>query len=205
MFIREWKLGDRLVHAGRPEWGIGEVRSAEVLSHNGSKCQRLTVRFDRAGVKTLSTAFADLRSADQMGHLVPPPDGHDNGTAPAWPQPNEGAELAARMLQLPDDATDPFRSRKSRFETSLNLYRFTPTGASLLDWAAGQSGLKDPLSHFSRHELERLFDRFRVNLDAHLKKLGFELKKEDPAAMAAAIAAAPLAAKQAVKRLDIGR
>jgi hypothetical protein len=31
------------------------------------------------------------------------------------------------------------------------------------------------------------------------------LKKEDPAAMAAAIAAAPLAAKQAVKRLDIGR
>jgi hypothetical protein len=212
MHIREWKLGDRLMHAGRPEWGVGEVRSAESLSHNGTRCQRLTVRFDRAGVKTLSTAFADLRPADQMPRLQePPPDLSANGAAGpnggsgGWLAQAEQGSTVDEITRLPEAATDPFRSRKARFETTLGLYRFTPTGASLLDWASIQSGLKDPLTKFSRHELERLFDRFRMNLDTHLKKLGLELKKEDPAGMAAAIEVAPPAAKQAVKRLDIGR
>jgi hypothetical protein len=225
MSMSEWKLGDRLMHAGRPEWGVGEVRAAEMQNQNGVRCQRLTIRFERAGVKTLSTAFADLRPSSSMPLLVdPPPEPQTttngsgrpasthNGTAAAkggggggWLQEAEQGSITEQMARLPEPATDPFRTRKARFETSLGLYRFTPTGASLLDWASIQSGLKDPLSKFSRHELERLFDRFRVNLDAHLKKLGFELKKEDPSGMAAAIAAAPPAAKQAVKRLDIGR
>ena len=62
MAVKEWKLGDRVVHAGRPEWGIGEIRGAEVTTQDGTKCQRITVRFERAGVKTLTTAFADLQS-----------------------------------------------------------------------------------------------------------------------------------------------
>lgn len=208
MVNREWKLGERLMHGGRPEWGIGEIRSAESLMHNGSKCQRLTVRFERAGVKTLSTAFADLRPADQMPSLVEQPvtETANNGKSErGWLSEVEQGSIVDQMTKLPDDATDPFRTRKARFEASLNLYRFTPTGASLLDWASIQSGLKDPLSKFSRHELERLFDRFRANLDGHLKKLGAELKKEDQASMAALVEAAPPAAKQAVKRLDIGR
>lgn len=208
MVNREWKLGDRLMHAGRPEWGIGEVRSAESLSQNGIRCQRLTVRFERGGVKTLSTAFADLRTADQMPRLVEQEvtEPHRNGgSTRGWLADAEQGSVVDQMTKLPEEATDPFRTRKARFEAALNLYRFTPTGASLLDWASIQSGLKDPLSNFSRHELERLFDRFRAHLDAHLKKLGLELRKEDHAGMMALIEAAPPAAKQAVKRLDIGR
>jgi hypothetical protein len=226
----EWKMGDRLMHAGRPEWGIGEVRAAEAQTQNGVRCQRLTIRFERAGVKTLSTAFADLRPASSMPLLIeqPKPDtsangshrspatsngisartpsaGSESGGGGGWLREAEQGSITDQMTRLPEQATDPFRTRKARFETSLGLYRFTPTGASLLDWASIQSGMKDPLSRFSRHELERLFDRFRVNLDGHIKKLGIELKKEDPSGMAAAIAAAPPAAKQAVKRLDIGR
>jgi hypothetical protein len=198
MGLMEWKLGDRLVHSGMPEWGLGEVRAAESISHEGRKAQRLTVRFDRAGVKIISTAFADLRPA--TGAVQAPPAG--------TPEPEDSADRAAaeaRLAQIPEAATDPFRTRKTRLEATVGLYRFTATGGSLLDWAAAQTGLKDPLSRFSRHELERGFDRFRTNLDAHLRKLVFELKKEDPAALARICAAAGPAARQALKRADAGR
>ena len=69
MTIRPLKPGDRVRHAGRPEWGVGAVQSTEASAHEGKPCQRVTVRFEREGLKTLSTAFADLRSADQFRWL----------------------------------------------------------------------------------------------------------------------------------------
>jgi hypothetical protein len=68
-----------------------------------------------------------------------------------------------------------------------------------------QSGLKDPLSRFSRHELEQFFERFKNTLDAHLRKLVFEMKKEDPSGLSEAVAAAAPHAKQALRRADTGR
>lgn len=202
MAIREWKLGDRLMHAGRPEWGVGEVRSAESVVQDGTRCQRLTIRFDRAGVKTISTAFADLRPREEMPEPAEATGGNGEAHDPLAP----GAVNWEQKLEtVPEDATDPFRTRKARLETTLGLYRFAATGASLLDWAASQTGLKDPLSKFNRHELERLFDRFRANLDAHLKKLTFEMRKADPTALAEAAAGAGPEAKRALKRADMGR
>jgi len=201
MSIREWKLGERVYHAGRPEWGAGEVRSAEGTVQDGTKCQRLTIRFDRAGVKTLTTAFADLRPADQMSRLeaeVP-----DEGAG--WLEKAEAVNPVAKMTELPEVATDPFRTKRARMEATLGLYRFTAGGASLLDWACMQSGLKDPLSRFSRHELEQYFERFKQALDAHLKRLVVEMKREDPAGLAEFAAAAAPPARQALKRMDNGR
>jgi hypothetical protein len=200
MAIREWKLGDRLMHAGRPEWGVGEVRTAESVVQDGTRCQRLTIRFDRAGVKTISTAFADLRPREEMPE---PAEAPDNGEA--HDPLGSGVNWQEKLEAIPEDATDPFRTRKARLESTLGLYRFSPGGGSLLDWAASQTGLKDPLSKFNRHELERLFERFRTNLDAHLKKLAFEMRKADPAALAEATAAAGPEAKRALKRADMGR
>lgn len=193
-----WGIGDKVVHAGKPEWGVGEVRSAESVLSDGRPGQRLTVRFDRAGVKTLATPFADLRAADAVPRWTEPP---PNGESAPIATP----ELVERMTAIPEPATDPFRSRKARLESTLGLYRFTGTGASLLDWAAVQSGLKDPLSRFSRHELEEFFHRFRGALDAHLKRLALEVKREDAAALAALVRAAPPGAHPALKRLDLGR
>jgi hypothetical protein len=199
MVIREWSLGDRIVHASKPEWGTGEVRTAESILQDGVRCQRLTVRFDRAGTKTLSTAFADLRPREGgLEPLLEPEPVND----PLGPQ---GINYQQRLLAIPEDATDPFRSRKARLQTTLTLYRFAPSGGSLLDWAASQTGLKDPLSKFSRHELEQCFDRFRAALDAHLKKLAFEMRKADPAGLAEALAAAGAEGKQALRRADSGR
>jgi len=93
----------------------------------------------------------------------------------------------------------------ARLEATLGLYRFTGAGASLLDWAILQSGLRDPLSRFSRHELEQFFDRFKFNLDSHLKRLVYEMKREDPAGLAELCASAAPSAKQALRRADAGR
>jgi hypothetical protein len=187
-----------VVHAGRPEWGTGEVRTAEAVVQDGQKCQRLTIRFDRAGVKTISTAFADLRTREE----VPEVPAESAAPDPLGP-PSENLE--GKLIALPEDATDPFRSRKARLETTLALYRFNSNGASLLDWAASQTGLKDPLSRFSRHELERSFSRFRMELDGHLRKLTFEMRKADPTGLAEAAATANAEGKQALRRADAGR
>lgn len=200
MVIREWKLGDRVVHAGKPEWGVGEVRSAEAVTQEGQRCQRLTLRFDRAGVKTLTTAYADLRSPEELGQLAEAAEaGYVSGADTSTESPED------RITRLPDAVTDPFTSRRNRLKATLGLYRFSGSGGILLDWAASQTGMKDPLSRFSRHDLERLFDRFRINLDNHLRKLVSEIKREDPHALAELLPAAPAAAQQAVRRLDLGR
>jgi hypothetical protein len=197
MSSRQWGIGDRVIHAAKPEWGTGEVRAAERVVQDGQPGQRLTVRFDRAGVKTLATPFADIRPAESAP--VPVPEESPDPTALATPG------LVQRMTSLPDDATDPFRSRRSRLQATLGLYKYSGTGASLLDWAATLCGMKDPLSRFSRHELEEFFRRFRDTLDGHLKRLAQEVRKEDPRVLAEMTASAPPAAQQVLKRLDTGR
>jgi hypothetical protein len=128
MSSREWKLGEQVFHAGRPEWGVGEIRSAEAAVQDGTKCQRLTIRFDRAGVKTLTTAFADLRPATQMTRLeaeVP-----DDGAG--WLNRAEAVNPVVGLTELPEVATDPFRTKRARLEATLGLYplhwrgRFAP-------------------------------------------------------------------------------
>lgn len=188
-------MGDRVRHAGKPEWGNGQVTAAEAVVQDGRACQRITVRFDRVGLKTLSTAFADLRPAETLLTADAPAD-------PLLADEPDPQELLAR---IPDTATDPFSTPRKRLEVTLGLYRFSDRAGSLLDWAAAQTGLRDPLARFSRHELESHFQKFQFNLDNHLKKLVRELRKADPATLAAVTAAAAPSAKQALRRADAAR
>ncbi len=201
MMPTTWQRGDRVRHAGRPEWGLGTIQSAEAAVLDGKQCQRVIVAFDRVGTRTLSTAFADLRSAADL-----PPVAND--------RPDASDPLAMRMDQIPaeqrlfaipEEASDPFASGRSRLAATLALYRFTDLGASLLDWAAMQTGMKDPLARFNRHELEQHFKRFQVNLDGHLKKLVRDLKRQEPAVVQELTQNASPAARQALRRADTGR
>lgn len=203
--VREWSFGDRVVHAKRPEWGAGVVTAAQKIVHEGIPCQRLTIRFDRAGVKTLSTAVAELVSESEGPVLASSAAQKEADSDAAWLSRLSGRSPEEMMCRLPEAATDPFASLESRLKATLALYRFTDQGGSLLDWAAAQSGLKDPLSEFSRHDLERLFQRFAFARDEHLKKLVQEMRKKDPTVLQVVLRAAPPTATQALRRLDIGR
>lgn len=232
---RQWGFADRVVHAQRPEWGHGIVTAAEDAVHEGTRCQRLTVRFERAGVKTLLTAMAELNpagerpiSAEEPENVAAASPGElvgTNGTrtkvpspvaapaAPAlspanpsgWLEKAEATSPDEVMAKIPEGCTDPFRTIDQRLAATLQLYRFSDMGGSLIDWAAAQTGLKDPLSRFNRHELERFFKRFAHNRDEHLKKLVLELKKKDPALLGRTLRGALPSAQHALRRLDVLR
>jgi hypothetical protein len=194
-----WRPGDTVRHPAKPEWGPGTVVSALSTTQDGKPCQRLNVRFGRAGLKTISTAFAALEPADSPANPAAPQ------RASSWLDEAERLPPAERMSRLPDSVTDPFRTLLQRFKSALDLYTYQPSGGSLIDWATTQSGLTDPLAEFSRHDLEAFFQRFRNNLDQHLRKLAPELAKADREAVRALAAGAPSAAVPVLRRLNIGR
>ncbi len=202
MVAKQWSKGDRVVHAAKPEWGLGEILQAEPTSQDGRPCQRLVVRFDRAGMKTVSTAFAELKPAgDRLDTERTVSMLRDDES----PLLNNGAAIEERMLKLPDSATDPFTTLAARLKGTLDLYRFGETPGGLLDWSSIQTGLKDPLTKFNRHELEQWFGRFKIVLDAHLKKLVRDARKSSPALLASAADACSPSAKQALRRADADR
>ena len=112
------------------------------------------------------------------------------------------ADTTAVMGALPSEATDPFATPAKRLEETLRLYRYTGQGASLIEWATLQSGLADPLTRFSRHDLEELFHRYATHRDRHLAKVRQENLKTDPKALSTIVSAAPPAAREALRRLN---
>lgn len=192
----EYKFGDRVVHTGKPEWGSGVVSAAVAQVQDGKACQRLTIRFERAGVKTLSTAFATLRPADEAPEITRALAETENDML----GPSGEKRVEEIMTGLPEPATDPFASFASRFRATLGLFRFSDDPGSLIDWAAAQSGLKDPLSRFNRHELEQFFQRFRMNRDNHLAKLASDIRRKQPGDLPALTRDAPPAAQRVLRR-----
>ncbi len=216
--------GDTVVHAGKPEWGPGDVLAVEGASHEGKPVQRVTVRFARAGLKTLSTAFAELRPAPaKTGRVAvpavrsqppspsPAPVGIER-PAPAIasgaiePDPDFAVDTSAEALQkLPEQATDPFLPLIARLKATLAVYKYAESPGGLIDWAVTQTALRDPLATFSRHDLEVAFERFRISVDNHLRKLLPLARKDSPREVEALLGTASHGARQAVRRVDIGR
>lgn len=167
----EWKPGDRVIHPQKPEWGVGSITAAQAAIQDGRRCQRLTVRFENGGLKTVSTAFAKLKTAAAGSKAAESPAG-------TWLDQLENTDPKQSLVTLPDAATDPFATTDARLLATLDLYRFSDSGGSLLAWASAQTGLSDPLSRLNRHELEDSFQRFRVALDRHLADLLGKCRRE---------------------------
>lgn len=205
------KQGDKVRHPKRPEWGVGEVTRIEMITRDGQPDQRAWVRFPSVGLKTLLVSVAapepvDVNAADLAARL------HAQTTLVDVEARREGGwlgEIAKKrpeeiMCSLPPRATDPFLSVAKRLENTLSLYRFGPSGTGLIEWAVAQSGLDDPLSRFSRHELEQFHQRWRFELDAHAGRLLQELRRERQP-IEPLLARAPAAAVAAIKRLQQSR
>lgn len=210
--------GDRVRHAGKPEWGIGTVTKVEQLPMNGQPSQRLSVRFPNAGVKTLVTGHnhALLQRVSEDNH---DPLGNGNpSSVTAWDKMNESGWLAPMakrkveeaMISLPQEVRDPFNSLSMRMGLMLALYRFDRTGRGLMDWAVAQTGLDDPLTRFTRQELEQRFERWAFERDQHLAKMLQEVRGSanggnDQKLLQEALKKAPAGAQDAVRRLTGGR
>jgi len=200
MTTPRFQFGDRLLHTDKPEWGVGQVIGAEDVTIEGVAGQRLKIRFEREGLKSLATQIAKLRPAEPQTTMERAEEGVLSGLNP------EDSDKVARevMTAIPEAARDPFASLTARLSATFGLYRFESSGASLIDWAAAQSGLTDPLSRFNRHELEEFFRRFSVSRDEQLKGLIGEAKRADPQAITNAAKGAPKAGVEAGRRF-LGR
>ncbi|GAB5496002.1 MAG: hypothetical protein Phyf2KO_10820 [Phycisphaerales bacterium] len=194
MSSSEWSFGDRVTHADRPEWGEGEITAIQPILVEGRPSQRLTIRFERAGIKKLATSVANIKPAG----------GQPVATGPVSAEPEaelDDKELVARLVRMPEDALDPFISLEKRFEFTLKLYRFSDQGGSLLDWAAMQTGLADPLTRILRHDLELHFAKFRRNLDRHTGDLANQISRQSKQTLRDIAAKAPDEGQQALRRI----
>lgn len=198
------------MHRARPEWGIGSITQAQKSVQDGVQCQRLTVRFEHGGLKTVSTAFAELHRVEGvLGSTglsqTPATPSRRTGVAThrlpvaIEAEDSDLTEVRERLGTLPDEASDPFRPLSSRLRATVELYRYTDQGASLLAWASAVTGLADPLSKVGRHELEQAFARFEVVRDRHLAQLMQAAPREGIDAQAL-IKAMPPEAQRALQR-----
>jgi Protein of unknown function (DUF3553) len=205
MLQRSFSTGDRVVHLDKPEWGGGLVTKTQLLSQQGTHLQMVTVRFDHAGLKSLSTAHARLSYEsdyleESRGSLT---------GQPAWPaEPKDIGLTASRtealqdeqMLRLPEETRDPFQPLGKRLEATLKLYRFNGSPRSLIDWGIMQSGLDDPLSRFGRHDLEMLYEKWERERDQHLAELLDKLRRDDPHEFKQVQVSLPAPARAALQR-----
>lgn len=209
MSQRKFQFGDRVRHVRRPEWGIGSIVKIEPMALNNQPAQRLSVRFFNAGLKTLVEANAELElvTADASNVVMDqahPVNEWENLSEEDWLEPLARRKVEEAMTRLPPEIRDPFNSLRKRLVLCLDLYRFENTGRSLIDWAVAQTGLDDPLSRFTRPELEQLFEPWSSQRQQHLGRLLNQAKSE-LGLVRELVASATPAAQQAVRRITVER
>lgn len=210
--ISRLQTGELLRHALRPEWGTGSIVKIESSTIHGRPVQRLSVRFPNIGIKVLTWPHPDLERRSPIAPETAANGQDQDGGLEQWSNIDDSdwlGPLAKRkvlevMVSLPERARDPFDSLRNRLTVTAELYRFEREGRSLIEWAIAQSGLVDPLSRFTRHELEQLFDRWADERASHFRRLLGEAKRE-PVMVREVIVNAPLSARNAVKQVTASR
>lgn len=204
-----YRYGDRVRHRKRPEWGVGAVIRTEEVTIDGERTQRVSIRFPNEGIKTLSTLHADLSVVQDEPATSPAASSRqgvadfDSMKASGWLSSMADKKVEEVMVAIAEEARDPFLDIGRRLEFTLALYRFDRSGKGLIEWAVAQSGLADPLTRFTRQELEQLFERWAHERDGHLRRLLEEV--QDPNLLRQLTSAAPAEAQRAVKRVGARR
>ncbi len=194
---QSYKRGDEVIHPLRPEWGPGVVISAASIVHEAQPAQRLIVDFSNHGRVTLNTGVAQLVAREGFvpmtmtttstvstqkfvtSDLSKPAASNGKG----WLDTLDPTSTASNELyRLGDAMTDPFLPMSKRLQATLDTFRFgnDPRHArNLLDWAVSQTHLKDPMTKYTRHELEQGFRRFVRDRDNHLFDLVRQMKRQN--------------------------
>ena len=190
-----WSVGDVVVNPGKPEWGAGSVTRAVSHRHQGTLCQQLTVRFDRGGIKTIVTAMGTLRRAGAERNSEASPGPIGQGASPANPE-----MTLAELGTLPESLADRSLPPASRLTDALAWFRFEGSGAMVLDWAIARTGWRDPLSRYSRNEIEEQHARFFNSLHGTLRSLVMDTMHQGPQQLADAVKNAPPQGRAAAQR-----
>lgn len=197
--------GDIVIHPKRPQWGEGKVMAAINITHEGTAGQRLTVRFTNHGQTVINTAIVPLVSKESVS-IMSPSSSYASHSGQGWLDTLSRDANGHELFKLPDELTDPFATLENRFDATLRSYKLISDGRdprALLDWAVVQTGLSDPLSKYSRPELEQAYPRFARDRDNHLASLIKQFKAKNLLTFVQRAASQPAtapAARQAIQR-----
>ncbi len=164
---KKFDVGDYVRHEKRPEWGVGVVVKAQRVTHDGVVGQRLGIRFESQGLITVNTAVIGVIERCESG---------DSEGQACVDGVEDRDEVLRRLSGLPAGATDPRLPLAPRLGATLDLYRFGHDLRSVFDWAVAQTGMRDPLGEYSRHELELAFLSFEKKRERCLGELVSRLK-----------------------------
>ncbi len=172
-----YRAGDEVVHPSRPEWGTGIIRRTDAIVAADGGAQRLTVDFSNRGRVIINTEIAALLPKEGTASMSTHT---SSATSSGWIGTLEQASKNGpthELWNLPDAMTDPFTSVAQRLSATLDSFRFSTAPRSLIEWACAQTGLQDPLSKYTRQQLEQHFSRFARDRNLHLKQLVQQLKR----------------------------
>ncbi|MDI9403004.1 MAG: DUF3553 domain-containing protein [Limnohabitans sp.] len=195
--------GMQVRHKQRPEWGGGTINRVETLTRGGLRDQRLWIKFANAGLKTLLASGADLEIVEGTGAAEHTFAAREIATEAGWLGEITKRKPEQAMAELPPDATDPFLTPERRLRNLLGLFRFDGS-AKLIDWAVAQSGLDDPLSRFTRIELEAFYKEWSRDRDVALWRLVSDFRKRR-VSIDALMVDAPKAALSTLQRFEKAR
>lgn len=171
--ISRYQQGDVVTHPKRPEWGQGVVKHSQAIVHEGAAAQRLSVEFANRGRVVINTAVAPLAPKGKTKTMS-----SSITSSGGWlDQLEKGNKQTHELWELPEALTDVFTSDLQRLLATLDTYKYTTEPRPLIDWAVGQTGMDDPLSKYTRHDLEQAFARFARDRDLHLKEMVRQLKR----------------------------
>jgi len=166
-------VGKTVRNAARPDWGDGQVLQVHATQTAGQAGHRVQVHFARTGTRWLLVPPA---------RLVEP--GDEPTRAAGWIEQLGKSSLDDKLRRLSDESVNVIGSLRERVAAVVALYAIGDEPRALLRWAIDQTGVTDPLSHWSRDELGSAFRDFCVERDSHLRNLLAQLKmKEGPDAV----------------------
>eukprot|EP00752_Nemacystus_decipiens_P016707 g14945.t1 len=185
---QQFKVGDKVAHPKKPEWGTGVVVDARPATHEGIEAQRLRIDFANKRNTTLNTAIAPLVSGEQINNTyTPTPKGlgqdmsmSTNTSKPGagWLDELEGKSGGKRELwDIPDACDDAFSSDEQQLDACLDTFKYSTDPGPLFQWAVVQTGLDDPLTKYTRVELEQAFPRYTRDRDNRLFELVRQMKR----------------------------
>ncbi|HMQ15467.1 MAG TPA: DUF3553 domain-containing protein [Phycisphaerae bacterium] len=164
-------VGSRVRVLARPDWGTGTVVSLS----GATGVHRVTIDFPVVGRKVVVVP---------PGRLGPPE--ADPIRRAGWLDSLAGATADQRLRQLPSDVAQVLGTPAQRLAAVLPWYGFDADPHALVRWARALVRAPDPLSVWSRDELESAFAAFCRERDAHLRGVAALLRQQEGAPALAA-------------------
>lgn len=181
-------VGHKVRNAARPEWGTGVVLRVQAASLNGECVHRISIQFAN-GHHVLMAPPARL--------IAPTPEPQRSA---GWLENLGKTTLDDRLRSLPPSVVKMLGSPRARLAALIPYYAFEEESESLLRWAREQTGVRDPLSQWTRDELSAAWQHFCAERDAHFRAVAASLKlKEGDGELRAFVDEIPENARDAVR------